>query len=176
MIKKLLDKNPKDWHTQLRFALWANHTRCKAAIGTSPYHLVYGLDPIFPIQLRIPTLQFMREYLGIDNAVEARLSQLLYLEEKRDNAIDNFAKHQEVVKRWFDRRAKVKAFHISDIVFCWDKAHERKGEHDKFDNLWLDPFQISEILGENAFRLRTLTGKDVPLPVNGQFLKHYLQP
>ncbi|XP_059070906.1 U-box domain-containing protein 43 [Cryptomeria japonica] len=102
----------------------------------------------------------MSEYLGIDNAVEARLSQLLYLEEKRDNAIDNFAKHQEVVKRWFDRRAKVKTFHISDLVLCWDKAHERKGEHNKFDNLWLGPFQISEILEENAFQLRTLTGSE----------------
>lgn len=55
-IKKLLDKNHRDWHTQLRFVLWAGRIRIKSSIGTSPYHLVYGQDPIFHIQLRIPTL------------------------------------------------------------------------------------------------------------------------
>jgi len=81
-------------------------------------------------------------------------------------ALENFAKHQGVVKRWFNRQAKIKSFHISDLVLYWDKAKERKGEHDKFDNLWKGPYQIVEILGENAFKLKTLTGESVPLPVN----------
>ncbi|GLJ23909.1 hypothetical protein SUGI_0454290 [Cryptomeria japonica] len=42
VIKKLLEKNPRDWHNQLRYALWADRTRVKAALGTSPYYLVYG--------------------------------------------------------------------------------------------------------------------------------------
>ena len=99
----------------------------------------------------------------------------MHLEEKRDEALENLVKHQAVVKRWFDKQAKIKSFRISDLVLYWDKAHEKKGDHDKFDKLWLGPYQISEILGDNAFRLRTLTGEDVPLPVNGQFLKHYFQ-
>lgn len=81
--------------------------------------------------------------------------------------IENFAKHQGIVKRWFDQKVKGKAFRIADFVLCWDKAHERKGGHDKFDKLWLGPFQIYEILGDNSFRLKTLTGEDVPFPING---------
>ena len=53
---------------------------------------------------------------------------------------------------------------------------KKKGGHDKFDNLWKGPYQISEILGDNAFKLKTLTGKEVQLPINGQFLKHYFCP
>lgn len=112
----------------------------KNSLGTSPYHLVYGQDPVIPIQLRIPTLQFLQEHLDGEDAVQTRLSQLLHLEEKRDQALDNFAKHQGVVKRWFDKQAKVKCFRIFDLVLYWDKAHEKRGDHDKFDKLWMGPY------------------------------------
>lgn len=73
-------------------------------------------------------------------------------------------------------QAKVKSFKICDLFLFCDKAHERKGENNKFDKLWNGPYQISEIWGDNAFKLKPLTGEDVPLPNNGQFLKHYFQP
>lgn len=56
VIYKLLDKNLKDWHTQLWFTLWEDHTQHKVALGNSLYHMVYGLEPIFPIHLKIPML------------------------------------------------------------------------------------------------------------------------
>lgn len=139
----------------------------------SPYHLVYGLEPVFPIQLKIPTLQFINEYYDEGDRREARLSKLLHLEEKRDEALENFTKHQGVVKRWFDKRAIIKAFRISDLVLSWDKAHDHKGEHGKFDKLWLGPYQTLEILGDNAFCLKNITREDIPLPVNGNYVKHY---
>ena len=176
VIGKLLDRNPKDWHTQLRYALWADRTRVKESIGITPFHMVYGQDPVFPIQLKIPTLRFIQEYYDEnEDRVQVRLTQLMQLDEKRDEALKKFAKHQGVVKRWFDRKAQNKAFRISDLVLYWDKAHEKKGQHNKFDKIWKGPFQIAEIIGDNAFRLKTLTGGDVPLSVNGQFLKHYFQ-
>jgi len=171
----LIEKNPREWNSFLKYALWVDRTRMKIALGNSPFQLVYGVDPILPVNLKIPTLQFAQDYLGIDNKQEVRLLQLMHLEEKRSQAIDQFAKHQAVVKRWFDKRARIKAFRISDLVLMWDKAHERKGDHGKFDRLWIGPFQISEILGDSTYRLKNLTGEDVPLPVNGQFLKHYFQ-
>ena len=42
MIKKLLQENPKDWHTQLKYALWMDKVRIKNSLGKSPYLLVYG--------------------------------------------------------------------------------------------------------------------------------------
>lgn len=90
-------------------------------------------------------------------------------------ALQQFFKHQAVVKWWFEKRAKIKAFRISDLVLLWDKAGEKKGNHQKFDKLWLGPYQIAEILGGNAFILNTLTGEPVSLPVNGKFLKHYFE-
>lgn len=83
--------------------------------------------------------------------------------------------HQQITKRWFDKHAQFKAFHISDLVLMWDKAHEEKGKHAKFDKLWLGLFQISTLIGHNTFKLRHLMGEDLPLSVNGKHLKHYFQ-
>ena len=76
-MKKLLENNPWDWHTQLRFALWVDRTRIKVALKTSPFKLVYGQDPVFPIHLEIPILEFMQKFYSSDNRIEVRLAALL---------------------------------------------------------------------------------------------------
>ena len=92
---------------------------------------------MFPIQLKIPTLRFIQEYYDEnEDRVQVRLAQLMQLDERRDEALEKFAKHQGVMKRWFDRNANNKAFRISDLVLYWDKSHEKKGQHDKFDKLF----------------------------------------
>ena len=37
IIKKLLQDNKKDWHAQLKFALWEDRVSTKKSIGTSPF-------------------------------------------------------------------------------------------------------------------------------------------
>jgi len=70
------------------------------------------------------------------------------------------------VKRWFDKRAKIKAFQIANLILLWDKAHEKKGQHSKFDPLWTGPYQIANILGDITFEIKYLSGNDLSLPVN----------
>ena len=62
---------------------------------------------------------------------------------------------------------------MGDLVLKWDKAHEGKGKHTKFQTMWLGPFQIIEVIGSSTFMLQDLTGKRESLPVNGQILKKY---
>jgi len=78
-----------------------------------------------------------------------------------------------ITKRWFDKIAWIKSFKLGDLVLMWDKAREGKGEHTKFDKLWLGPFQIAEFVGPNSFKLEQLIGELLPLPINGKHLKHY---
>lgn len=83
IIWKILHKNQRDWHTKLKYALWSDHIRIEATLGTSPFHLIYGQDPIFPVHLNTTTIQFMRDYLEADTIVETRLVHLMHLDEKR---------------------------------------------------------------------------------------------
>lgn len=101
---------------QFKFSLWEDRTRIKAALRNSPYQVVYGKDPVFPINLQIPILWFLQEFYTNANRIEVRLMNLLNLEEKRDVALQQFSKHQAIVNCWSDKRPKIKAFRISYIV------------------------------------------------------------
>jgi len=66
-----------------------------------------------------------------------------------------------------------KDFQLGDLVLKWDKAHEKKGKHTKFQWICLGPFQIIKLIGPSTFMLQVLVGKRVSLPINGQILKKY---
>ena len=59
------------------------------------------------------------------------------------------------------------------LVLKWDKPNEGKGEHYKFQNLWLGPFLITEKLGLISFRLQNLEGQPDTFLMNDQALKRY---
>ena len=60
---------------------------------------------------------------------------------------------------------------IGDLVLKWDKAHEDKSKHTKFQKMWLGPFQIAENIGSYTFILQDLARKRESLLVNGLVLK-----
>jgi hypothetical protein len=106
--------------------------------------------------------------------LENRINALLKLEEVRAQEKLKLDQHQLIVKSWFDSNSSSdKNFEVGDLVLKWDKQHEGKGEHTKFQNLWLGPFLIAKKLGPSSFRLQNLEGQPDTYPVNGQALKKY---
>ena len=137
------------------YALWANRITKKTSIGTSPFNLVYRKEVVLPTNLAIPSLalvQFIEETPS--SYFQLRQLQILKLEEEREKAIIIHAHHQQLVKASFDSNlASRKYFQLGDLVLKWDKAHEDKGKHTKFQRVWLGPFQIVEIIGPSTFML-----------------------
>ena len=77
-----MKENPKDWHTQLKYALRTNQVRVKNTLGTSPYLLIYKQELVFSLNLRIPILKFMTGYAKDDDRVQIRLMNLLEMDQK----------------------------------------------------------------------------------------------
>ena len=91
--------------------------------------------------------------------MEKRINTLIKLEEERDRSKQHFIKHQQIVKSWFDQSSSSnREFQVGGLVLKWDKVHEEKGDHTKFQKLWLGPFVISEKIGPSTFCLQTLEG------------------
>jgi hypothetical protein len=61
IIKKLLQGNKNSWHNKLVNALWEDRITTKRSNGMSPYHLVYGMDAIFPTSLGVPIMKLLQE-------------------------------------------------------------------------------------------------------------------
>eukprot|EP00253_Pinus_taeda_P035144 PITA_35144 len=176
IIKRTIEQNNRNWHKSLVFALWADRITQKASIGTSPFNLVYGKEAILPTNLVLPSLalvQFIEQ--APSSSIQLRYDQILKLEEERDKAKETHAKHQQIIKASFDSASPgSKQFQVGDLVLKWDKAHEDKVKHTKFQKLWLGPFQICEKIGHSTFLLQDLTGVRESLPVNGLILKKFL--
>jgi hypothetical protein len=106
--------------------------------------------------------------------LENRINSLIKLEEVRAQSKRKLDQHQLVVKIWFDSNSTSdRNFEVGYLVLKWDKPHEGKGEHTKFQNLWLGPFLIAEKLGPTPFRLQSLEGHPYTYSMNGQALKRY---
>eukprot|EP00253_Pinus_taeda_P005016 PITA_05016 len=175
IIKRTVDQNHTNWHESLIYALGADRITRKASIGTSPFNLVYGREVVLPTHLAIPSLSLVQYIDEVPtSSLHLRQMEIIKLEEKREQAKKMHAHHQALVKSSFDSNIMTrKDFQVGVLVLKWDKAHEGKGKHIKFQRMWLGPFQIVEVLGPSTFVLQDLVGKRDSLPVNGQILKKY---
>eukprot|EP00253_Pinus_taeda_P003866 PITA_03866 len=124
------------------------------------------------IPLKVANSDVIIEF--IDHNIITRFDQILKLDEEREKFKIAHAKHQQVMKASFDASlAGSKTLQIGDLVLKWDKAHEEKGKHTKFQKMWLGKFQIVEKIGSSTFLLQYLTGKRDSLPVNELILKKF---
>ncbi|CAL9012635.1 unnamed protein product, partial [Prunus brigantina] len=57
IIRKMLEKNPKQWHEKLSETLWAYRTSKREATGMTPYALTYGHDAVLPMEIAVQSLR-----------------------------------------------------------------------------------------------------------------------
>jgi hypothetical protein len=108
--------------------------------------------------------------------VSQRINTLLSLEEQRNFSLENFKRRQQIVKKYFNKRAKTVELKIDDKVLLWDSTHAERGIHSKFQNLWLGPFKIAFILGTNSYLLKYMDERLFSYSTNDSHLKNYVEP
>jgi hypothetical protein len=66
--------------------------------------------------------------------------------------------HQDRIKSSFEIHTKDDDFKVGYLVLTWDARNEDKGEHGKFDHLWLGPFKIASYHGNNTYLIQESIG------------------
>lgn len=137
------------WVDNLAAVLWADRITVQASTGVSPYRLVYGSDPVLPVDLDSPTWL-------IHNWAEARTrDELLHLRamqlQRRDDDLAEIALHlrrmREAGKEVFDsshvlRPANLKA---GDLVLLHDTVYStNRSTSQKLAAKWLGPYRIHQ--------------------------------
>ncbi|KAI5338851.1 hypothetical protein L3X38_018123 [Prunus dulcis] len=62
IIRKMLEKNPKQWHEKLSETLYAYRTSKREATGMTPYALTYGHDAILPMEIAVQSLRIAHQH------------------------------------------------------------------------------------------------------------------
>eukprot|EP00253_Pinus_taeda_P031166 PITA_31166 len=92
ILTKTITSHRRDWAARLPEALWAYRTTWRSTTGYSPYQLVFGKQPIFPIEFEIQTLRIAQEVgLDLTKAHINRLQHINEFDEIRLSALQNTA-------------------------------------------------------------------------------------
>eukprot|EP00253_Pinus_taeda_P028752 PITA_28752 len=165
----------RDWAARLPEALWAYRTTWRSTTGYSPYHLVFGKQPIFPIEFEIQTLRTAQEVgLDLSEAQKNRLQQINELDETRLFALQNTSLIQHQRAKWHDALIKDKIFHEGDWALLYDSRFQ--DFPGKLQTHWLGPYEIQEFHDNGTLTLITIDGSGYTFKVNSHRVRLYHKP
>ena len=161
-LAKIAEKD-NQWDIHIPAALFAYRTNKHNTTKMTPFKLMYGREATLPVDdLKI-------SQIDIDNTKD--LMNRIYdttniLEDIRKEALNNIELSQIKQKERFDAKLKKpKLFKIGDKVLLKDSAKEKQWSG-KLDPKWKGPYYIHEVIGQGAYKLRTLKGQILKAPSN----------
>ncbi|XP_077251862.1 uncharacterized protein LOC143891100 [Tasmannia lanceolata] len=93
------------WSSKLSFALWAYRTSVRPSTGATPYSLTYGMEPVLPIKLKIPSLRILMESdLPESEWARIRHQELCMMGEKRLKTTYHVQGYQYKLERAFNKK------------------------------------------------------------------------
>ncbi|XP_074291013.1 uncharacterized protein LOC141617754 [Silene latifolia] len=174
LLRKVVAKSKRDWHERIGEALWVYRTTYKTPTQATPYALVYGVEAVLPLELRIQSLRVaIQEQLTSDDNDKLRLEELEALDEKRLQAQQKLQCYQAQLSRAFNKKVRPRSFQAGDLVLAVRRSiitsHKPKG---KFTSKWDGPYVVQEVYTNDAYKIVDENSVHVG-PINGKFLKRY---
>ncbi|GJS07923.1 reverse transcriptase domain-containing protein [Tanacetum coccineum] len=139
--------------------LWAHRTMIKSSNGDTPFSLTYGTEAVIPTEIGMPTLRTTEvDVVRNDEALEVNLD---LLEERREQAAIREAKSKRKIEKYYNAKVRSTSFKPRDLVYRNnDASHAEQGG--KLGPKWEGPYEVTELLGKGAYKLRGHDGKQLP--------------
>ena len=172
ILTKIVTSHKHDWATRFLEYLWAYRTTWRNTTGYSPYQLMFGKEPIFPIEFEIQTLRIAQAVgLDLNEAQINRLHQINELDEIRLSALQHTALIQQQRAKWHDALIKKKIFHEGDWALLYDSRFQ--DFQGKLQTRWLGPYKIKEVHNNDTLTLTTIDGFGYYFKANGHRVHLY---
>jgi transposase InsO family protein len=172
IIAKMTEKT-REWPDKLPYALWGYRISIRTPTGTTPYSLVYGMEPVLPVEIEIQSLRVMNESeVSEDQWFKVRYDELALADERRLEALNNIQLYQRRIARAFNKRVRDRGIREGDLVLKENRApiHDPRG---KFKPNWSGPFLVKHITSAGAVKLVDLNGDEFLHFTNLDQLKKY---
>ena len=164
-----------DWASRLLEALWAYRTTWRSTTGYWPYQLVFGKQPIFPIEFETQTLRTTQEVgLDLSEAQINRLQQINELDEIRLSALQNTTLIQQQRAKWHDALIKNKVFYEGDWALLYNSWFQ--DFPGKLQTHWLGPYEIQKVHDNGTLTLTTIDGSGYTFKANVHRVRLYRKP
>ncbi|KAI8679254.1 hypothetical protein NCS57_00202800 [Fusarium keratoplasticum] len=165
-LRKMERKGKPRWYDNLERALFADRTAAKAPHGHSPFYLIHGWEPAYPLEVDLPTWRLIN-WDEVSTADDLILARVRILERKGE---DVEAARQKIGAF----RAKVAKKQNEKNVHRLRKTPLKVG--DLMARKWYGPFRIFKHYdGANHYKLETLDGYEITKSIHGDHLKKFVK-
>nr|GEW97108.1 reverse transcriptase domain-containing protein [Tanacetum cinerariifolium] len=167
-IKARLGEGNKNWVEELLYVLWAHRTMIKSSHGDTPFSLTYETEAVIPAEIRMPT--YRTTAVDVVNNDEELHLNLDLLEERRELAAMSEAKSKSKMMKYYNSWVHGVAFKPGDFVYhSNDVSHAVAGG--KLGPKWEGLYEVTDALGNGAYKLRSTDGTVLPRTWNVTNLK-----
>ncbi|XP_028551816.1 uncharacterized protein LOC110108077 [Dendrobium catenatum] len=117
LLKKILSKNKREWHTKMTEALWAYRTTYKTPTKATPYSLMFGVEAVLLLEVELPSLRVaVQNELTQEQNARLRMEELDALDKIRLQAQQNLEIYRARMTKSFDRMVRPRSFQEGELV------------------------------------------------------------
>ncbi|KAI4313074.1 hypothetical protein MLD38_037849 [Melastoma candidum] len=146
ILRTLVSKNQKDWDIKLAHAEFAYNRAPSSTTKSSPFQVVYGLNPLVPVELMPAS-----DMRSVSRDAEERVKEMRLLHEKTRAQIEKA--NQRYTER-ANRGRRVKIFQPGDLVWIHLRKDRFPGKRkNKLMPRAEGPFKIVERINDNAYKI-----------------------
>ncbi|XP_075083408.1 uncharacterized protein LOC142167148 [Nicotiana tabacum] len=135
--------------------------------------LVYGTKAVIPVEVEIQSLRVIQE-AKLDDAewIRVKQEQLMFIDEKRMNALCHGRLYQNRMASAFNKRVKPRQFSLGQLVpkkiFLYQEEAKRA-----FAPNWKGPYVVRRALSGGALIIVEIDGRVSTKPINPDAIKRY---
>ncbi|XP_074299806.1 uncharacterized protein LOC141630974 [Silene latifolia] len=170
-VKRRLEEIGANCADELPFVLWSDRTTAKVATSQTPFSLVYGAEAVILSEVQIPTHRYANATKE-RNQVEMA-SSLDPIDELRTGAQIRMAAYKQTAARSYNKNVRLRILQVGDLVLRKVFPNTKNQSAGKFAYNWEGPYHIEGIVGNGAYKLKTMDGEAVPRSWNIIHLKKY---
>ena len=148
MLKKYCLQYTKDWDDGVHFVLFAAREAVQESLGFSPFELVFGHN------VRGPLLFLKEKWLNDEDSQKNLLDYVSDFKERIFNAVEiaheNMTQSQNVMKKKYDKKAKVRSFKPGDKVLVFLPI-----QNQSFQAKYFGPYEIDKKINDLNYVIKT---------------------
>ena len=160
-IKRILRnmvKTSRDLSEKLPFILWAYRTSFRTSTGATPYYLVYDMEAVLPIEIKMGSLRVALEQQIFEAEwTQSHYDHLIIFYERRLRAADHVQAYQRKMTHAFRKKGQAYKVSKGDLVLKVLRGliSDPRG---KFRPTWSGPYVIRDLTRKGAAWLTDLGG------------------
>jgi len=139
-IRMFIDSSHTDWDDHLPFAVFATNIHFNSSTGVSPFQLVYGRQPLLPIDAALnyrPPLHFI-DLESYSSEVKRHFTTALTVVQRQIHDA------QAAYSKSYNQRAHNFKYEIGNFVLK-ESVEVKKGLTPKFLPIWRGPFRVISV-------------------------------